>query len=54
MPKEMIVSTEVLQAVLNYLAERPFKETAQLIQALQNSAKPAREAEVLPEASPEV
>jgi len=38
--KEMFtVDKGVLVAVLNYLAEKPFKETNMLIQAIQTSAK---------------
>ena len=33
------VDAQVLQATLNYLAERPYKEVMNLINALQNSSK---------------
>lgn len=41
--KEYIVSADVLQNILNYLSERPYKDVFQLIQALQSSIKPVPE-----------
>lgn len=38
-----IVSTKVLQEVVNYLANRPYTEVAELILALQNDVKPLEE-----------
>jgi hypothetical protein len=35
-----IVSTTVLQNILNYLASRPYSEVATLIKELQEDAKP--------------
>lgn len=38
-PKEFKVQENVLVAVINYLATKPYKETAELIGALQQSAQ---------------
>lgn len=38
-----IVSTKVLQDILNYLANRPYSEVASLIKALQDDVKPLEE-----------
>lgn len=40
-----IVSTTVLQEVINYLANRPYTEVAALIKALQDDVKPLEEQE---------
>lgn len=40
-----IVSTKVLQEVLNYLANRPYAEVAALIKALQDDVKPVEQEE---------
>ena len=51
MPKTLTVSTELLNAVLQYLGTRPFQEVNQLIAGLQAEAGPqvkeAQEAEVM-------
>lgn len=44
-----IVSTSVLQEVLNYLANRPYSEVAALIDALQKDVAPLQEEEAKPE-----
>ena len=38
-----IVSTKVLQEILNYLANRPYAEVSALIKALQDDVKPLEE-----------
>lgn len=38
-----IVSTAVLQELINYLANRPYTEVAALIKALQDDVKPLEE-----------
>ena len=38
-----IVTTKILQDVINYLAGRPYTEVAPLIKALQEDAKPHQE-----------
>jgi hypothetical protein len=38
-----IVTTQILQDVLNYMANRPYTEVAALIKALQEDAKPLPE-----------
>ena len=38
-----IVSTSILQEVLNYLANRPYSEVAALIKALQEDVKAVEE-----------
>lgn len=38
--KEYILSTEVLQGVLNYLGSRPAAESMKFILAIQSNAKP--------------
>ena len=40
MPKTLTVSTELLNAVLQYLGTRPFQEVNQLISGLQAEAGP--------------
>lgn len=35
-----VVSTKVLQEILNYMANRPYTEVAALIKSLQEDAKP--------------
>ena len=40
-----IVSTKILQEILNYLANRPYTEVATLIKALQDDVKPVEEEE---------
>lgn len=35
-----IVSTSLLQSIINYLANRPYTEVAELITSLQEDAKP--------------
>lgn len=40
-----IVSTKVLQEVLNYLANRPYTEVAALIKALQDDVQPVEQQE---------
>ena len=40
-----IVSTKILQEILNYLANRPYTEVASLIKALQDDVKPVEEEE---------
>jgi hypothetical protein len=46
-----IVSTKILQDILNYLANRPYTEVAALIQTLQDDAKPIPEEENKQEAT---
>jgi hypothetical protein len=38
-----IVSTKILQDIINYLANRPYTEVSQLIKTLQEDAKPHEE-----------
>jgi len=38
-----IVSTKVLQTILDYLANRPYSEVAALIKMLQEDARPLEE-----------
>ena len=40
MPKTLILSTDLINAVLQYLGTRPFQEVAQLINGLQSEAGP--------------
>ena len=40
MPKTLTISTELLNAVLQYLGTRPFQEVTQLINGLQSEAGP--------------
>ena len=40
MPKTLTLSTDLLNAVLQYLGTRPFQEVAQLINGLQSEAGP--------------
>lgn len=40
-----IVSTKVLQEVLNYLANQPYTEVAALIKALQDDVQPVEQQE---------
>ena len=39
-----LVSTKVLQEILNYMANRPYSEVSELINALQQDATPIDEA----------
>jgi hypothetical protein len=41
MNDKIAVSTPLLNAVLNYLGDRPYKEVFQLIEAIQKEAKEA-------------
>lgn len=45
MEKQFIVSGNLIQEVINYLQERPFKEVAGLIQALASSVPYVKESE---------
>ena len=51
MPKTLTFSTDLVNAVLQYLGTRPFQEVAQFINGLQSEASPqikeAQEAEVM-------
>ena len=40
MPKTLTLSTDLVNAVLQYLGTRPFQEVAQLINGLQSEAGP--------------
>lgn len=40
MPKTLTLSTDLINAVLQYLGTRPFQEVAQLINGLQSEAGP--------------
>lgn len=40
MPKTLTLSTDLINAVLQYLGSRPFQEVAQLINGLQSEAGP--------------
>lgn len=40
MPNTIILSTDLVNAVLQYLGTRPFQEVAQLINGLQSEAGP--------------
>ena len=48
-PEEMIVKTDILQKVMNYLVEKPYKEVAGLVQGIQKNVRPY----VKPEPKPE-
>lgn len=39
----LIIKDEILNAIANYLASRPYSEVAGLIKALQDGAKPHEE-----------
>jgi hypothetical protein len=40
MPKNLTLSTDLVNAVLQYLGTRPFQEVAQLINGIQSEAGP--------------
>jgi hypothetical protein len=40
MPKTLTLSTDLVNAVLQYLGSRPFQEVAQLINGIQSEAGP--------------
>jgi hypothetical protein len=50
--KNVVIPVATLQSLINYLVEKPFKETAGLLQLLQTTAKPVdlQEAEQAPAA----
>jgi|694.fasta_scaffold00313_56 hypothetical protein len=50
-----IVSTKVLQEILNYMANRPYTEVAALIKSLQEDAQPMLQKEevAVEEAAPQ-
>ena len=45
----MQISTELAQAILNYLANRPYGEVFQLITAIQAAAQPKEQDDAIPE-----